>query len=115
LDGQERLLKQGIIVRVKKNRLCLPQDANLVTGRIHFRQSGTAVLIADKVPGMPAEQPIQIANPIYREVVARVLSARVEDQIVADPRDYVLPDGRLDMNKLLEAFADFLEQESRRL
>ena len=50
---------------------------------------------------------VEIANPIYREVIARVLAAAVEGDIqVATPR-FVLPDGRLDMDALLHAFADF--------
>lgn len=38
-------LKQGTLVRLKKNRICLPRDADLVTGRVRFRQSGAAILL----------------------------------------------------------------------
>ncbi len=41
------LLESGEIARIKKDRLCLTDDANLVSGRIHFRQSGSAFLIPD--------------------------------------------------------------------
>jgi ATPase family associated with various cellular activities (AAA) len=51
--------------------------------------------------------PPQIANPIYREVIARVLSTSVEVNVLADPRTFVLPDGRLDFPLLLHEFADF--------
>lgn len=54
----------------------------------------------------------EIANPIYREVILRVLGARVEDRIVAEPRSFVLPDGRLDFRRLLEQFADFWAQNA---
>jgi hypothetical protein len=50
--------------------------------------------------------PTRIANPIYREVIARVLAAGIEHRIVP-PRRFVLPDGRLDMDALLRAFAEF--------
>jgi hypothetical protein len=51
--------------------------------------------------------PVRVANPIYREVIARVLGAETEENVVADPRSFVLPDGRLDYDKLLREFAAF--------
>jgi AAA domain len=55
-------------------------------------------------------RPLRVTNPIYREVIVRVLSTRTEDVITADPRAFVLPDGRLDFRKLLEEFAAFWKQ-----
>ena len=52
-------------------------------------------------------KPMQIANPIYQEVIVRVLAAAVEDSIAQDPRSFILPDGRLDMPRLLQEFAGF--------
>src|SRR5215470_6701808 len=52
-------------------------------------------------------KPPQIANPIYREVIARVLSTSAEVNVLADPRTFVLPDGRLNFPLLLHEFADF--------
>ncbi|WP_239373565.1 ATP-binding protein [Frankia sp. Cj5] len=51
--------------------------------------------------------PLRIANPIYHEVIARVLGANVEANVVADPRNFVLPDGRFDIGMLLREFAEF--------
>ncbi|CAI8266460.1 MAG: Ribonuclease R [Opitutia bacterium UBA7350] len=45
------LLDSGEIARIKKDRLCLTNDANLISGRIQFRQSGSAVLIPDADAG----------------------------------------------------------------
>jgi ribonuclease R len=56
----EELLRQGEIVRIKKNRLVIPRDANLVTGRIVFRQSGSALLISEAQEGKQAVPPINI-------------------------------------------------------
>ena len=54
------------------------------------------------------DRPLRIANPIYREVIVRVLSVLVEDQvIIKDPRVFVRPDGRLDLRRLLEEFVAF--------
>ncbi len=46
----ESMLASGQLVRIKKNRLCLPVDADLVSGKIIFRQSGAAILIPDPPP-----------------------------------------------------------------
>jgi hypothetical protein len=52
-------------------------------------------------------RPVAIANPIYREVIVRVLGSRTEDVITHDPRSFVLADGRLDFHRLLVEFAGF--------
>ncbi|SBW25736.1 AAA ATPase [Candidatus Protofrankia californiensis] len=52
-------------------------------------------------------RPVRVANPIYREVIARVLAAGVEENVLADPRSFVLPDSRLDFPLLLAEFAAF--------
>jgi hypothetical protein len=51
--------------------------------------------------------PVRVANPIYKEVIVRVLGSRTEAVITADPRSFILDDGRLDMPKLLHEFAAF--------
>jgi hypothetical protein len=56
------------------------------------------------------DSPVRVANPIYREVIARVLSAAAEGNIVLEPRSFVRPDGRLDMARVLAEFADFWRQ-----
>ena len=50
---------------------------------------------------------IEIANPIYREVIVRVLSESAEQHVDPEPRPFVGSDGRLDMDRLLRAFGDF--------
>jgi hypothetical protein len=54
--------------------------------------------------------PLRMANPIYREVVARVLAEGSESKIEAEPRSFVLPDGRLDFDRLLREFIAFWRQ-----
>jgi hypothetical protein len=50
---------------------------------------------------------IEVANPIYREVIMRVLGANFDGFISAEPHRFVLPDGRLDFRLLIEKFAEF--------
>jgi hypothetical protein len=51
--------------------------------------------------------PVRIANPIYREVIARVLSSSIQESVTADPRSFVRPDGSFNFPKVLEEFADW--------
>ncbi len=71
----DTLLRKGYIARIKKNRLCIPQDANLVSGTIIFRQSGSAIVVRDPHLGRKDESPVTIS---------------AEDTWVAMHRDRVL-------------------------
>ncbi|XXY54388.1 AAA family ATPase [Sorangium sp. So ce269] len=53
------------------------------------------------------DRPLRIANPIYREVIVRVLASPAEDAISVEPRAFVRSDGRLDVERLLREFAAF--------
>jgi hypothetical protein len=55
------------------------------------------------------DAPVRPANPIYNEVIVRVLTENVFDYVtdVPRPRAYVLPDGRMDFTHLLTEFAAF--------
>ena len=57
--------------------------------------------------GLVLTRPLRIANPIYKEVIVRVLASGVEDQIYDEPRAFVLPDGRLAFRKMMRAFGRF--------
>jgi hypothetical protein len=50
---------------------------------------------------------IEIANPVYREVITRVLGDGLKGFITVDPYSLTLPDGRLDIARLLEEFTGF--------
>jgi hypothetical protein len=52
-------------------------------------------------------RPLRVANPIYREVIVRVLGTVTEEVITAEPHSFVRPDGRLDFDRLLREFAAF--------
>ena len=60
--------------------------------------------------GLVSGRPLRVANPIYREVIVRLLSTFAEDQIDADPRTFVLPDGRLNLQHFLSEFAGFWKE-----
>ena len=59
--------------------------------------------------------PVQFANPIYREIITRILNSNFSDGIdqdIAQTTWYLRPDGSLDMDKLLDAFTDFYRWNS---
>jgi hypothetical protein len=59
--------------------------------------------------------PIRFANPIYREIITRILNSILQAGInedIATTAWYLRPDGSLDMDKLLEAFTDFYRWNS---
>src|SRR5262249_37301754 len=58
--------------------------------------------------GLVAEDyPVRISNPIYREIIVRLLGSPAEAVVTADPRSYVAADGQLDVDRLLHDFAAF--------
>ncbi len=53
-------------------------------------------------------KPVRVANPIYREIIARALSSAVEEMVpFQDNRAFTAPDGRLDIDRLLREFTAF--------
>jgi ribonuclease R len=81
-----QLVHDGRIVLVKGDRLCLPQTADLVTGRIQFRQSGSAIVFPSGKATEPRKDPIQIAAEntgvaLHGDtVVVRLITGRERDQ-----------------------------------
>ena len=56
------------------------------------------------------DPPLRVANPIYGEVLPRVLTRVLQDEMTQQAAWYVDADGGLDMDKLLAAFQDFFRQ-----
>ncbi len=55
---------------------------------------------------------MEIANPIYREIIPRQLTYSTQLTISQQAAWYVEPDGRLNMKKLLSAFQEFFREHS---
>ncbi len=60
------------------------------------------------------ENGLEISNHIYREIIPRELTAiaQLNLESTQQPAWYALPDGRLDMDKLLAAFQQFFREHS---
>ncbi|MDG1300216.1 MAG: RNB domain-containing ribonuclease [Opitutae bacterium] len=50
----DQMLERGELARLKKDKLCIPDDADLVSGRIMFRQNGAATLVPEATEGKPS-------------------------------------------------------------
>ncbi len=55
---------------------------------------------------------LEIANPIYREIIPRELTATRQEMLGINPQWYVKPDGKLDIEKLLDTYIEFYKQHS---
>ncbi|QXD22414.1 ribonuclease R [Opitutia bacterium ISCC 51] len=58
----KQLLSGGQIVRIKNGRYIIPTDADLLSGIIRFRQSGSAILLPDPVLGGKLPTPLPIRS-----------------------------------------------------
>ena len=56
--------------------------------------------------------PLRIANPIYAEVIPRVLTDAVQDELAIEPAFYVNSQGELDMHRLVGDFQQFFRENS---
>ena len=61
--------------------------------------------------GLVIDKPLRIANPIYKEVLVRVLAGAADANILLPDRRWVLRDGRLDLRTLLDAFAEWWREQ----
>jgi len=55
---------------------------------------------------------LEIANPIYREIIPRELTAYRQNMLGIDPQWYVKADGKLDIDKVLETYIEFYKEHS---
>ena len=58
------------------------------------------------------DPPLRVANPIYAEVLPRVLTSVLQDEMRHRTASYVAPGGGLEMDRLLESFQAFFRQNS---
>ncbi|MCS6928405.1 MAG: hypothetical protein NZM43_02810, partial [Saprospiraceae bacterium] len=82
---------------------------------IHFDGFDDALRYCRDLGLITQDSPVRFANPIYREIITRVLNSSFQEGInpdIAQVSWYVRPDGSLDMDKLLEAFVDFYRWHS---
>ena len=84
-------------------RVVEPLLAGLMTGA-DFTYNDDVSYVRDL--GLIAPKPpVRISNPIYREVIVRVLAARAADVIDLERKSFVTASGMLDVNIIVQEFA----------
>ncbi len=58
------------------------------------------------------KQGLEIANPIYREIIPRELTAYQQETLGQNPQWYVKDNGKLNIKKVLEAYIEFYKEHS---
>jgi len=132
-SGQDRArpVTAAMIEQAKEN-IILRRETHLdqLTDKLRekrVRQVIEPIISGQVAPGILAEDDVQyvydlglitkegnlqIANPIYLEVIPRTLTYTTQLTITHETAWYVQTDGRLDMPKLLAAFQQFFREHS---
>jgi hypothetical protein len=79
-----------------------------------FDHYNDAILYARNLGIIAPEPPVRFANPVYQEIIPRVLNLGFQESIpqdLADPLWYIR-DGKLNMDALLQAFQKFYRRHS---
>ena len=84
-------------------RVVEPVLAGLMTGA-DFTYSDDVSYVRD-LGLIAAKPPVGISNPMYREVIVRVLAARAADVIDLGRKSFVTSSGMLDVNTIVQEFA----------
>ncbi|WP_433513974.1 AAA family ATPase [Nonomuraea sp. CA-143628] len=112
-EAKERLIRarathlDSLAARLHEPRVKRVMEPILAGGLYTDRSNSDDLSYARDLGLITQKPPPQVANPIYREVILRVLGDLTEQNIHADPHSFVLPDGRFDLPRLLEEFVVF--------
>jgi len=119
--AKERLIEQrqthldSLADKVREDRV-RPIVLSIITGEApQFDNFDDAMRYCHDLGIIAPGDPIRFANPIYREIITRILNSSFQrgfNQDLVDTTWYLLPDGSLDMDKLLRAFVDFYRWNS---
>ncbi len=70
----DEMLERGEVARLKKDKICIPDDADLVSGRIMFRQNGINLTLY-RLNEVVAGDLSCIVEPLMQEHQADLLAA----------------------------------------
>lgn len=117
-DARERLILRRP-THFRQIEVCL-KDARLrrviepIVGGLAGRSDAESddVEFARNLGLIASTDPVRIANPIYREVIPRILARPVEETVADDGERYDRTDGSLEVPKLLTAFQQFFRENA---
>lgn len=108
LDSLSSILQEDRVRAVIEPMLAGQEIANVPPDDIQF-------LVDLGLCCMSAQGGLAIANPIYREVLPRVLSQTPQASLPQISPSWLTPEGTLDADKLLQAFLSFWRQHGQPL
>jgi hypothetical protein len=82
----------------------------LIAGRLSEQDDDAIVSFLQYFGMVAADRPVRVANPIYREAIVRILESRPQEANTASPPSLVLPDGRLDLPRLMDEYITSMEK-----
>jgi hypothetical protein len=99
------------------DRLQEPRIYNIIDAIITGNIKTSSELKPDDIQyardlGLIKMKGLEIANPIYQEVIPRELTYAKQEEMIQDIKWYQNTDGSLNMSKLLEAFTEFYRENS---
>lgn len=119
--AKERLIEQrqthldSLADKISEERV-RPIVMSIINGESpHFDGYNDAIRYCRDLGIISQDSPVRFANPIYREIITRILNASFQEGInqdIAHTAWYLRSDGSLDIDKLLEAFVDFYRWNS---
>jgi hypothetical protein len=106
----------SLLERLKEERVRRVIEPIIVGDVISNRSSDDFRYVVDLGLITDTEERLGPANPIYSEIIARVLSNDVQQTIAQGDNDYHMPhyikDGRIDMDHLMRDFQQFWRENS---
>jgi hypothetical protein len=112
-EAKERLILarathlDSLVARLSEDRVRRIMEPLLAGGTLSSVTYDDDAMYVHDLGLIALEPEVHIANPIYREVIARVLAARIAGDIRVTPQHFLGPDGRLDLMAILRSFAAF--------
>jgi len=99
------------------DRLQEPRVYNIIDAIITGNIKTSAELKQDDIQyardlGLIKMKGLEIANPIYQEVIPQELTYAKQEEMIQDIKWYQNPDGAFNMSKMLEAFTEFYRENS---
>ena len=116
--ARERLILEGpahfgqIAHRLKEERVRRVLDPILAGADTPADFAADDLRYVRDVGLLATEPPVRLANPIYGEVIPRLLAEEVEGRIVHDSTRFVRADGSLEVSALLRAFQSFFQENA---
>ena len=85
----------------------------LISGAFHAENiADDDIMYVEDLGLISRKKGLEIANPIYAEIIPRQLTYSLQRTLPQETKWYVDPNGRLNMKKLLKAFQEFFREHS---